>query len=413
MFTTASRGGLPRNATSSAGVVIAGGGLAAQRCCEALRSGGHEGPIRMVCEEPLRPYDRPPLSKDFLLGKSREAALPFRSPEWYRDMEVDLLLGERASGLEPARRELRLAGGGVLTYERLLIATGSAPRRLSSAEGFENVHYLRDVVDASALRERIREGCALAVIGAGFIGQEVAASAREAGATVTMIEALPAPLARVLGGGLGRWFADLHASQGVEVVLGATVERFLGNDSVEEIVLSGDRRISCDAVVIGIGVSPALDWARGSGLAAEGIPVDSEGRSSLAGVYAAGDAARPFCPQLGVHVRSEHWEAAARQGAAAARAMLGLPPAAAAPTGFWSDQYGVRIQFLGHPEAGDRVEIDGDLETRDFAVTWSRGSAPVAVLLVGRPRALAGARRLLMVGERPRAEQTPVELEAA
>jgi NADPH-dependent 2,4-dienoyl-CoA reductase/sulfur reductase-like enzyme len=230
---------------------------------------------------------------------------------------------------------------------------------------------------------------------------------------VTMIEALPAPLARVLGSGLGRWFADLHAAQGVDLALGATVERFLGKGTVEEIVLGGGRRISCDAVVIGVGVSPALGWARSSGLPVDGIPVDSEGRSSLAGVYAAGDAARPLCPRLGVHVRSEHWEAAARQGIAAARAMLGLPPAAAAPTGFWSDQYGVRIQFLGHPAAADRVEIDGDMEARDFAVTWSRGSAPVAVLLVGRPRALAGARRRLMVGERPHGERTPAELEAA
>jgi 3-phenylpropionate/trans-cinnamate dioxygenase ferredoxin reductase component len=170
-LTTTGRGGLPRKAAPSSGVVIVGGGLAAQRCCETLRLSGHEGPIRMVCEELLRPYDRPPLSKDFLLGRTCESALPFRPAAWYRDMEVDLLLGQRASGLEPALRELRLASGGVLPYGQLLIATGSAPRRLPAAEEFENVHYLRDVCDASALRERIRRGSALAVIGAGFIGQ--------------------------------------------------------------------------------------------------------------------------------------------------------------------------------------------------------------------------------------------------
>jgi NADPH-dependent 2,4-dienoyl-CoA reductase/sulfur reductase-like enzyme len=251
------------------------------------------------------------------------------------------------------------------------------------------------------------------VIGAGFIGQEVAACAREAGATVTMIEALPAPLARVLGSELGRWFADLHTSEGVDVILEATVERLLGNGSVEEVVLRGGRRISCDAVVVGIGVAPSLGWVRSSGLPVDGVPVDSAGRSSLPGIYAAGDAARPFCPQLGVHVRSEHWEAAARQGVAAARSMLGLPAAATVPTSFWSDQYGVRVQFLGHTAAADRVEIDGDMETRDFAVTWSRGLAPVAALLVNRPRALAQARRRIAERAPSPAREAEAELKAA
>jgi NADPH-dependent 2,4-dienoyl-CoA reductase/sulfur reductase-like enzyme len=392
-------------------VVIAGGGLAAQRCCETLRSSGYEGPIRIACEEPMRPYDRPPLSKDFLLGRTSESSLFFRSAQWYRDMEVDLLLGKRAAGLDPARRELRMVTGEGLRYERLLIATGSAPRRLPAAEGFDNVHYLRDAGEARALRNRIEAGAPLAVIGAGFIGQEVAASARQAGAKVTMIEALPAPLAKVLGSDLGRWFADLHRHQGVEVLLDTTVERFVGNGTVKELVVTGGGRLPCDAVVIGIGVAPALGWIQGSGLPVDGIPVDVGGRSGVPGVYAAGDAALPFCPQLGVHVRSEHWEAAARQGAAAAKTMLGLPCASSSPTSFWSDQYGVRIQFLGHTESADRVEVEGDMEARDFVTVWSQGSRPVAALLVGRPRALAEVRRRLTVA--PHAAAVGTELEAA
>jgi NADPH-dependent 2,4-dienoyl-CoA reductase/sulfur reductase-like enzyme len=349
----------------------------------------------------MPPYDRPPLSKKFLLGGASESSLFFRPTQWYRDMDVELLLGERAVGLDAVRRELRLGTGSVLRYERLLIATGSAPRRLPAAEGFDNVHYLRDVDDARTLRERIDGGAALAVIGAGFIGQEVAASAREGRAEVTMIEALPAPLARVLGSDLGRWFADLHAGQGVDVLLGATVERLVGDGRVEELVLAGGRRVPCDVLVVGIGVAPELDWVKGSGLPVDGIPVDGGGRSALPGVYAAGDAARPFCPELGVHVRSEHWEAAARQGAAAARAMLGLPGAPVAPTSFWSDQYGVRIQFLGQAEGADRVEVDGELDARDFAAVWLRGDRPVAALLVGRPSALAEMRRRLTMSPKP------------
>jgi NADPH-dependent 2,4-dienoyl-CoA reductase/sulfur reductase-like enzyme len=187
----------------------------------------------------------------------------------------------------------------------------------------------------------------------------------------------------------------------VDVLLGATVERLVGDGRVEELVLAGGRRVPCDVLVVGIGVAPELDWVKGSGLPVDGIPVDGGGRSALPGVYAAGDAARPFCPELGVHVRSEHWEAAARQGAAAARAMLGLPGAPVAPTSFWSDQYGVRIQFLGQAEGADRVEVDGELDARDFAAVWLRGDRPVAALLVGRPSALAEMRRRLTMSPKP------------
>jgi 3-phenylpropionate/trans-cinnamate dioxygenase ferredoxin reductase component len=396
---------------SRAGVVIAGGGLAAQRCCETLRSQGYDGSIRIVSDEPIPPYDRPPLSKELLVGEMTPAEIGFRPRDWYEQAGIELLLGERAQELDPARRKLRLAGGRVLPYDRLLIATGSAPRRLPGAEGFSNVHYLRTLADARALRAALRPGARLAVIGAGFIGQEVAASARHVGADVTIVEALAAPLVRVLGSDLGAWFADLHRTQGVKVYLGTAIERFLGNGKVEELRVAGERRIPCDAVVIGVGIAPATEWLADAGLPPGGVPVDELGRTELPNVFAAGDSALPFDPDLGVHVRSEHWEAAARQGIAAARGMLGLDAAPATLPSFWSDQYGIRIQYLGHADGADQVSVEGDRDSRNFTATFSRAGVPVAALLVGRPHALAKTRRMLTAA---RAQTAPVrELSAA
>jgi len=212
---------------------------------------------------------------------------------------------------------------------------------------------------------------------------------------VTIVEAAPAPLAGVLGAELGGWFARLHREEGVEVLLEARIARLRGERRVEAIELESGRRIACDAVVVGIGTQPAVAWLAGSGLDPGGVLVDAAGRTAAPHVFAAGDASRPFEPRLGAHVRTEHWEAAARQGAAAARAMLGLPAAAPALPSFWSDQHGVRIQYLGHAHGADRVEIDGDPAGRDFTATFTASGRPVAALLVGRPHALPAVRRRL------------------
>ncbi len=383
----------------TAGVVIAGGGLAAQRCCETLRGQGYEGPIRMVCAEPVAPYDRPPLSKELLAGTLEAPALALRPDGWHADNAVELLLGRRARRLDPSARQLELDDGTRLPYQRLLIATGSEPRRIPAAVPFENVHVLRTLADATALRAALAPGARLAVIGAGFIGQEVAATARGLGAVPTIVEALPAPLVGILGAQLGTWFAELHRSEGVDVHLGAGVAGFDGaGGRVERIELADGRRIGCDAVLLGIGVSPATRWLDGSGLDPTGVTTDPVGRSALPDVYAAGDAARQLDPRLGSHVRSEHWESAARQGAAAARAMLGLAPRPATIASFWSDQYGIRIQYVGHAAPGDTVTLDGDPGARDFTAIYARAGRPVAALLVGRPRALPRIRRLIETG---------------
>lgn len=380
-----------RKRRASADIVIAGGGLASQRACETLRRHGYDGPLRVIGAEPHRPYDRPPLSKEYLARESEEQALRFRSDDWYADNDVELLLGQRATRLDPAARELTISDGTRIAYRQLLITTGSSPRRLPIAAGYGNVHELRTVDDARALRAALVPGARLAVVGAGFIGQEVAATAKRMGAEVTLIEAAEAPLAAVLGT-LGAWFAGLHRDEGIQVLMSAGVERLHGSAAVEAIELDDGRLIDCDLVVVGVGTEPATGWLRGSGLDHDGVRVDAAGRSAIPGVFAAGDASRPFDVSVGRHVRTEHWDAAARQGAAAARAMLGLETRPTPPPSFWSDQHGLRIQFVGHTHGADALDIDGDPAARDFTATFYSSGRPIAALLVARPHALPALR---------------------
>jgi 3-phenylpropionate/trans-cinnamate dioxygenase ferredoxin reductase component len=401
LFTQANEAQPVTNTNGSRGVVIVGGGLAGQRCAEALRRHGYDGAIRMVCAETHRPYDRPPLSKGVLAGSEHAASLPYRPAEWYEQHSVNLLLGVAATGLEPGVHRVRLAGGATLSYDRLLIATGSRPRTLPALSGYENVSVLRTIDDASSLRGVLAAGRRLAVIGAGFIGQEVAATARRLGAEVTMIEAAACPLAGVLGPDMGAWFSRLHETEGVEVLCRRTIAQVEGNGRVERVRLSDDRLIETDHIVVGIGVEADTQWLAGSGIEAErGVPVDPDGRTDIEGVYAAGDVAATYDPLLGQHVPGSHWEAAGRQGARAAQAMLGLEPGPSPATSFWTDQYGIRIQYLGRARLADRVEIDGDLDERSFTAIFSRDRRPVAALLVNRPRELAAARTMIEKGTR-------------
>ena len=390
------------------GVVIVGGGLAGQRCAETLRRRGYEGPVRIACAEGEAPYDRPPLSKAVLAGTAAEDSVAFRSPEWYEENGVELLLGARAEGLEPGARLVFLAGGEPLAYEKLLIASGGSPRRLPFLEGFENVHYLRTLADARSLRADLARGARLAIVGAGFIGQEVAATALGLGAEVTIVEAMEVPLAPILGAELGRWFADLHLGEGARLLTGAMLEGARGSDRVEQLLLADGTRIECDAVVVGIGTVPATGWLRGSGLGERGVEVDVCGRTALADVFAAGDASIPFDPRFRAHARTEHWDAAAWQGAAAARAMLGEEAGTPPLPSFWSDQYGVRVQSVGHPHLADAVLIDGDPVGRDFEATLLRSGVPVAGLAVGRPRAIPALRKRIEAGHRAAREQEEV-----
>ena len=376
-----------------AGVLIVGGGLAAQRCAETLRGRGYEGPVRILCAEAEPPYDRPPLSKQLLAGEVGEDTVAFRPAEWYAENEVELLLGRRAARLEPAARTVTDDRGFALRYAQLLIATGSQARRLPFLDGYPNVHTLRTLTDARRLRAELQPGAHLAIVGAGFIGQEVAATARRLGLDVTMIEAQATPLAGIFGERIGAWFADLHRSEGTRLLLGTTLERARGSGRVEELVLGDGGTVTCDVVVVGVGSAPATEWLAGSGLEPSAVPTDTAGRTRIPGVFAAGDAAAPFEPRFGVHTRTEHWDAAAKQGSAAAQAMLGDYPGTPPLPSFWSDQYGSRIHYVGHAERSDGVFVEGDPRERDFVAVFTRGGAPVAALAMGRPRAIASLRR--------------------
>jgi 3-phenylpropionate/trans-cinnamate dioxygenase ferredoxin reductase subunit len=384
------------------GVVIAGGGLAAQRCAETLRRLGYEGRVRMVCAEPHLPYDRPPLSKAVLGDPAADDSVGFRPAEWYPNKAIEALRGIAASGLDPAAHRLALGDGSAVHYEQLVIATGAKPRTLPAFAGYENVSTLRTLEDSRAIRELLAARTRLLIIGAGFIGQEVASGARAAGVEVTVIEAEPLPLHGILGREIGEWFAALHRGEGVDLVLGHTVAQIHGANRVEAVTLDDGRRVEADHVLIGIGVVPDLDWLAGAGLPTTGIPTDEGGRSELPDVYAAGDAAAFFDAFLGRHALSGHWESAGRQGAAVAHAIIGRPPPTPAVSSFWSDQYGTRIQYLGHAQLADRVTLDGDPDARDFTAVYTRDGEPVAALAVGRPHTLPDLRdRLRHLTERP------------
>jgi 3-phenylpropionate/trans-cinnamate dioxygenase ferredoxin reductase subunit len=378
--------------TEGGGVVIAGGGLAAQRCAETLRRLGYEGRVRIVCAEGHLPYNRPPLSKEVLREAAAEDGLAFRAPEWFEEKQVELVGGVAADGLDPTAHRLALADGRTLDYEQLVVATGARPRMLDTFAGYANVSTLRTLEDARTLRGLLEAGTRLLIIGAGFIGQEVAAAARHHGAAVTVVEAEPLPMHGLLGRELGGWFAALHREHGVELVLGHTAAQIHGGERVEEVTLDDGTRVQADHVLIAVGVAPDIEWACDAELPASGIRTDATGRSELPDVYAAGDVAACYDVFLDRHVLSGHWESAGRQGAAVAHAIVGREPPPAALSSFWSDQYGLRIQYVGHAFLADAVTIDGDPAQNDFAAVYTRAGTPVAALAVGRPRALGELR---------------------
>jgi 3-phenylpropionate/trans-cinnamate dioxygenase ferredoxin reductase component len=382
----------------SDGIVIAGGGLAAQRAAETLRRLGYAGALRMVCAESHLPYDRPPLSKGVLTGERSGESVRFRPHGWYEDNAVDLLVDVSATDLLTRERRIGLSDGTTLCYDQLLIATGSRPRALPMLAGYDNVSQLRTIDDAQRLRHKLGAGTRLAVVGAGFIGMEVASTARKLGAEVTMIEAAASPVLGVLGEQLGTWFAELHHREGVEVITDRTVVDVRGGRAVRSLRLSDQQVIETEHVVAGIGVQPNVEWLAGSGLANGGVPVDVHGRTAAAGVFAVGDAAATYDHRVGRHVPGSHWEAAGRQAIRAARLMLDLEPGNVELSSFWTDQYGLRIQFLGNAQLADAVVIDGEPEHRNFTATFTHQARPVAALLVDRPRSLPAMRKLISEG---------------
>ena len=359
--------------------VIVGAGLAGAKAAETLREEGYDGRLVLVGAEPERPYERPPLSKEYLRGETDREQAYVHEAAFYEEHGIELRSGEHVVRLDPGRRELTLQSDEPLAYDRLLLATGSAPRRLSiPGSELEGVHYLRTFGDSDVLRARLDAGGRLVVIGAGWIGCEVAASARQRGIEVTVIAPHPVPFARVLGAEVGAIYRDIHVDHGVEMLLGTGAAALEGADSVERVRLNDGRTIDCDAVVVGIGATPRALLAAAAGLAVDnGILVDERLETSAPGVFAAGDVANQLHPSLG-RLRVEHWDNALQQGPAAARSMLGSTEGYARLPYFFSDQYDVGMEYSGHATDWDRIVFRGDPAAREFIVFWLRDGRVLA-----------------------------------
>ena len=386
-------------------IAVVGASLAGLSTVRALLAEGYQGTVTVIGEERHQPYDRPPLSKGFLSGELDAGALGLGSPEEYAAPSVRWLLGERAVRLDPATRTLTLAGGRELRTDAVVIATGAAPRTVPGAEGLAGVHTLRTLDDAVALRADLLDGSPrVVVIGAGFIGAEVASSARLLGLDVTVVEAARVPLERVLGREMGQVCGSLHADHGVRLLCGTGVAGFTadgaaGQRRVTGVRLADGRVLPADVVVVGVGVTPGTGWLAGSGVAVDdGVVCDAGGATSVPGVVAVGDVARCPDPFTGRHERIEHWTNATEQPGTAARTLLSGRSAAAPvrPPYFWSDQYRARIQLAGHvgPGAEPRI-VAGDLDSRSFVAVYRRHGHDVAVLAVNQAKLFTRLRRTL------------------
>jgi NADPH-dependent 2,4-dienoyl-CoA reductase/sulfur reductase-like enzyme len=378
-------------------VAVVGASLAGLSAARALRAQGFTGRVVLIGDEVHAPYDRPPLSKDFLAGTASRTDLDLETPD---DAALDLnwRLGVSAVGLDPRNRAVQLADGSEVRADGVVLATGARARRLPGTESLAGVHVLRTVDDAVALGAELRPGARLVVIGAGFIGAEVASTARTLGLEVTVVEGLPVPLAGALGAQLGALCAELHADHGTRLITGTGVARLVGTGRVEAVELADGRRLPADVVLVGIGAQPNTEWLQGSGLelAAGGVLTDQSGATAIPEVVAVGDCAAAWSPATGTHRRVEHWTHALEVPASAVATLLGATAPPPPLPYFWSDQYGARLQFAGHRHEADEVRIvEGDPADRSFLAVYEWAGAPVAVLGMNQPRLFTRWRRQL------------------
>ncbi|NUK17248.1 NAD(P)/FAD-dependent oxidoreductase [Streptomyces lunaelactis] len=379
-------------------VAVVGASLAGLSAARSLRKQGYDGRLIVIGDEQHRPYDRPPLSKEFLAGTVREADLALETDG--EDLQAEWLLGVRAAGFDPGDHAVRLADGRSVRADGVVIATGATARMLPGGDGLDGVHTLRTLDDARALRADLARGGRLVVIGGGFIGAEVASTAYGLGLDVTVVEAAPTPLAGPLGEVMGGVVSTLHADHGVRLLCGVGVKGLSGSARVDAVLLEDGRSIPADTVVIGVGARPCVEWLEGSGVVLDnGVKCGADGRTSVAGVVAVGDCASWYDPFAGVHRRVEHWTGARERPDAAVATLLSAgaaTPAAPRPPYFWSDQYGVRIQFAGHSAGADSVTVEEGLpDDRSFLAVYRRSGHPGAVLGVNQPRLFTRWRKQL------------------
>jgi 3-phenylpropionate/trans-cinnamate dioxygenase ferredoxin reductase component len=381
---------------SDKGIVIVGGGLAAARTAEQLRRSEYTGPITIVSDEVHVPYDRPPLSKEVLRKEVDDVALKPR--EWYDEQNITLRLGAAAAGLDTAAQTVTLSDGDVIGYDELVIATGLVPRRIPAFPDLEGIRVLRSFDESMALREHATSAQRAVIVGAGFIGCEVAASLRSLGVDVVLVEPQPTPLAAVLGEQIGELVARLHRDEGVDVRLGVGVAEVRGEGHVDTVVLADGTELPADVVVVGIGSKPATEWLEGAGIEVDnGVLCDEAGRTSAPNVWALGDVAS-WRDLMGHQARVEHWSNVADQARVVVPAMLGqeVPDIVVVPY-FWSDQYDVKIQCLGEPEATDIVHVVED-DGRKFLAYYERDGVLVGVVGGGMPGKVMKARGKIAAG---------------
>jgi NADPH-dependent 2,4-dienoyl-CoA reductase/sulfur reductase-like enzyme len=378
-------------------VAVIGASLAGLSAARALRAQGFDGDLTIVGDEKRRPYDRPPLSKEFLAGLVGEDTLALETDD--EDLDARWLLGVRANRLDAAERAVHLDDGTTIHAGGVVIATGARARTWPGSDAMAGVHMLRTVDDAVALRTELRPGARLVVIGAGFIGGEVASTARKLGLEVTVVEAALAPLAGPLGVQLGTAVAQLHAEHGTRLLCGAPVARLTGTDRVTGVELADGRHLPADVVLVGIGAIPNIEWLRDSPLElVNGVVCDLGGATAIPNVVAAGDCAAWHEPSVGWPHRVEHWTGALERPAIAVATLLagrhdGTP---VKPPYFWSDQYDRRIQFAGIADPGDEITFEvGSLRDASFLAVYRREGQPVAVLGIDQPKLFTRWRRQL------------------
>ncbi|MGI8578196.1 MAG: NAD(P)/FAD-dependent oxidoreductase [Nocardioidaceae bacterium] len=369
--------------TANQTFVIVGASLAGAKAAEALREEGFDGHVILIGEEAERPYERPPLSKDYLMDRSEKDKIYVHPQQWCAEHSVDLRLHTRATAIDPAEHRVSTDRGDPVGYDKLLLATGSSPRLLGvPGADPHRVFYLRRIEDCEQLKVTLRTASRVAVIGAGWIGLEVAAAARTLGLEVSVLEAAELPLLRVLGSELGEVFAGLHREHGVDLRLGVQVAEITGGEHrATGVRLADGSHLDADLVVIGVGITPNTELAEASGIAVDnGIVVDEHLRSSDLDIYAAGDVANAFHPSLGRHIRVEHWSNAFNQPAVAAMGMLGRDAVYDKPPYFFSDQYDLGLEYSGYVEAGgyDEVVFRGDVGKREFLAFWVKNRTVLA-----------------------------------
>lgn len=384
--------------TSDQTFIIVGAGQAGGWTAKTLRDQGFDGRVVVIGEENFPPHERPPLSKEVLLGEAEPESCLLWPTDVLEEANIELRLGERVDAIDPDGHTLTMANGESVSWTKLMLATGGQARTLDvPGADLKGVYTLRTVADTDAIRPRLTEGAAIAVIGAGWIGLEVAAAARKRGASVTVIEIADRVCARALTPELSDWVQRLHEGHGVDIRLGTGFDGFEGDGRLERVLLADGSAIECDTAVIGIGLAPSVELAEAAGLAIDnGIVVDETGRTSHPDIFAAGDVANHPNKLLGRRVRLESWENAQNQAINAAKAMLGSEDEYAEIPWFWSDQYDANIQLMGLPEDWDTTAVRGDRESGAFIEFYLKDGRLQGAAAVNNPRDLRFTRRMMM-----------------